>query len=98
MISLKPQHLELIKAIVREYLSGYEVRAFGSRVTGNLKPHSDLDLLVVSKEAVPFRTLALVREAFIDSDLPFRVDVVTGRDIDMASEVVISSTPEKTIP
>ena len=40
------------------------------------KPHSDLDLLIEGKEAIPIRRLHLLEKAFADSDLPFRVDVL----------------------
>ena len=46
------------------------------RANRTAKPSSDLDLVIISDDKIPFRTLALLREAFTDSDLPFRVDVV----------------------
>lgn len=48
MIDIQPQHLEMVEKIFRTYLSGYEVRAFGSRVKGTARPFSDLDLEVMT--------------------------------------------------
>jgi predicted nucleotidyltransferase len=53
------------------------VRAFGSRVTGRgVKKHSDLDLVVIGKAKLAPGITQLVSEAFQESDLPFRVDVL----------------------
>lgn len=59
-----------------------EGRAFGSRVGGRAKPHSDLDMALVGGPAILDLTLAQLEAAFPDSDLPFRVD---GLDWAMSS-------------
>lgn len=76
MIDLRPDHLETVQRILSERVPECEVRAFGSRVTGTAKSYSDLDLAVVGKEELPPDTLRLLKEAFEESDLPFRVDVL----------------------
>ncbi|MCX8049211.1 MAG: nucleotidyltransferase domain-containing protein [Methylohalobius sp.] len=76
MINVNPHHLKTIKRILREHVPDCEVRAFGSRVNGRAKDYSDLDLVVVGDKELPLDTLSLLREAFEDSDLPFRVDVL----------------------
>jgi len=76
VIDIRDDHLEIIKAILKRHVPDAEVRVFGSRVTGTAKDHSDLDLAVVSDGPLDFRTKALLEEAFEESDLPFRVDVV----------------------
>ncbi len=76
MIDLPPTALETVRAILRAHLGGHEVRAFGSRVTGRARRHSDLDLAVMGSEGVSWQTLARLREAFEESDLPIVVDVI----------------------
>jgi predicted nucleotidyltransferase len=76
MIDVRAHHLEIIKAILGRHVPDAEVRAFGSRVSGTAKGHSDLDLAIVGDEPLDFRTKTLLEEAFEESDLPFRVDVV----------------------
>ena len=76
MIDLSPHHLETVKRILAEHLPDCEVRAFGSRATWTAWEYSDLDLAVVSPEPLDRRTSANLREAFAESDLPIRVDVV----------------------
>jgi predicted nucleotidyltransferase len=75
-IDVRPEDLEEVLAILDRHVPGREVRAFGSRVTGKAKPFSDLDLAVLGAEPLPASVLADVREAFRESDLPFKVDVV----------------------
>jgi predicted nucleotidyltransferase len=76
MTNLSRKHLETIKRILAQYVGGCEVRAFGSRVIGPAKEHSDLDLAVVAGNKIQRRAKMLLREAFEESDLPFRVDVI----------------------
>jgi predicted nucleotidyltransferase len=76
MTNVSRKHLETIKRILAEYVGDCEVRAFGSRVIGPAKDHSDLDVAVVARNKIKRRAKMLLREAFEESDLPFRVDVI----------------------
>ncbi len=76
MIDLNPSHLDTVRAILAQHVPDCEVRAFGSRVTWTAKDYSDLDLAVVGRQALDADRLRILREAFEDSSLPFRVDVV----------------------
>lgn len=76
MIDVSPSQLEAIKSILLRHVPGCEVRAFGSRVAGTAKKHSDLDLAVVGDQALSLHAMALLKEAFEESTLPFRVDVL----------------------
>ena len=75
-LDIKPADLETVQAILRRYLSGREVRAFGSRVSGKAKPFSDLDLAVMGSTPLSAAILADLKDAFSESDLPFKVDIV----------------------
>lgn len=70
------KHLGQVKAILKKFLPQSEVRVFGSRVKGAAKPYSDLDLALISHTPISSRTMALMKEAFSESDLPFKVDLV----------------------
>jgi predicted nucleotidyltransferase len=76
MIDLPPHHLETVRAILSRHVPHYEVRAFGSRVSGPAKNYSDLDLAVVAPGKLNADTVRHLKEAFEESDLPFRVDVL----------------------
>lgn len=76
MIDTLPDHLKIIKNILAEHVPDYKVLAFGSRVTWTAKKYSDLDLVIVSAIPLPPLTMALMKEDFSESDLPFKVDVL----------------------
>lgn len=77
MIHVDPRHLAIVRRILQQQIPEYEVWAFGSRVHGRgLKPFSDLDLAVISEQPIDVGRSASLRQALVDSDLPFRVDVV----------------------
>jgi predicted nucleotidyltransferase len=72
-----PEHeLEQVRAILQKYIPGRKVWAFGSRATGGrmLKRFSDLDLAVEGK--LTSLESAELEEAFDESPLPIKVDVV----------------------
>tara|TARA_R110002126_G_scaffold85942_3_gene207620 strand:+ start:95 stop:415 length:321 start_codon:yes stop_codon:yes gene_type:complete len=69
------QWLQVVE-ILQHYLTDYPVWAFGSRVHGTPKPYSDLDLAIISEQPLPLSLLAEVAEAFSESDLPWKVDLV----------------------
>jgi predicted nucleotidyltransferase len=73
---LSANHLAIVRELLQRHLPGVEVRAFGSRAGGNPKPASDLDLIAFSPEPIEPRQYALLADAFAESDLPFKVDVV----------------------
>lgn len=76
MLTLDAHELELVHSILALHVPGAEVRAFGSRVSGTARPYSDLDLLVRDVQPLSLRTIDDLIDAFQESDLPFRVDVV----------------------
>lgn len=75
-VDLRADERSQVLAILERYLPGREVRVFGSRVLGRAKPHSDLDLVVMGEVPALDSVLADLRDAFRESDLPFKVDVL----------------------
>lgn len=55
---------------------------FGSRAAGRGRRYSDLDLAIDAGHPLTLDQLARLSEAFCDSDLPYRVDVVDWRTLD----------------
>ena len=48
---------------------------------GNARKFSDLDLAIINESPLDFATYAGLKDAFSDSDLPFKVDVVDWNNI-----------------
>jgi uncharacterized protein len=76
MIDLPAIHLQTVKDILLKYVSNYEIWVFGSRITGKAKTYSDLDLVIISNASLPLLTMALLKDAFSESALPFKVDIL----------------------
>ncbi len=89
MIDLNPHHLETVRRILAEHVPVCEIRAFGSRATWTAKDYSDLDLAVVGEGPLERRRLARLKEAFEESELPMRVDVLDWHTISARFRAVI---------
>jgi type I restriction enzyme, S subunit len=76
LLDVRADHLKIVQEILRKFVPEREVWAFGSRAKWLAKEYSDLDLCIVGDSALSFRTLGLMQEAFEDSDLPYKVDLV----------------------
>ena len=81
MIDLAPEHLKTVKRILAEIVPDCEVRAFGSRATWTATEHSDLDLAIVSPKPLAWDRRSRLSEAFEESALPIRVDVVDWKSL-----------------
>jgi uncharacterized protein len=71
-IHLTPEEFNIVKTILNKYK--YSFYAFGSRVKGNIKKFSDLDLMY--KDDIPLHILNEIKNDFEESNLPFKVDIV----------------------
>ena len=89
MIDLKPIDVATVNAILAEHVPECEVRAFGSRATWNAKDYSDLDLAVVGDGPLDWRVMGRLKEAFEESNLPMRVDVLDWHAISESFRNVI---------
>jgi predicted nucleotidyltransferase len=81
MINLESQELAIIQKILRQHLPASQVHAFGSRVKNTAKPWSDLDLLIHSPKFLGPEIMGRCREAFENSSLTFRVELVERSQI-----------------
>ncbi|MFN0071919.1 MAG: nucleotidyltransferase family protein [Chloroflexota bacterium] len=75
-IDIRPDHWEIIRTILNEHVPQYDVWAFGSRARGSAKTYSDLDLAVITDTSLALALSAKLADAFSESDLPYKVDVV----------------------
>jgi len=75
-IDIRPEQWRIVRAILQEHVPQFAVWAFGSRVRGTAKPYSDLDLAIITDHSLPLATRASLAEAYSESDLPWKVDVV----------------------
>ncbi|MCP4361561.1 MAG: nucleotidyltransferase domain-containing protein [Chloroflexi bacterium] len=89
MIETTPQELAAVQRLIGDYFPNVEARLFGSRYRGTAKPYSDLDIVLVGKEKLDWLQVSQLREAFAESDLPWRVDVLDWHAISSQFQRVI---------
>lgn len=77
-LDLPQKYLEQVQSLLRTHVPHAEVWAYGSRVTGSSHEASDLDLVLRNPQNLLEETGALsdLKQAFIESSLPIRVDIM----------------------
>ena len=82
-IVLAADHRRLVVDILRAHLPrSTKAWVFGSRATGRARRYSDLDLAIDAGRPLTLDEIAILTEAFSESDLPYRVDLIDWREID----------------
>lgn len=89
---LRPDLLDAVQRILQTHAPQHEVWAFGSRVKGVVKPYSDLDLAIITQQPLALGVLGPLQDAFAESDLPWRVDVVDWACTSPAFRDIIQQT------
>lgn len=72
----------IIKTILEQYKNKYEFYFYGSRVRGNFRPLSDLDILVKSKNNIDLNDIDNIKTFFDESTLPYVVNLSYELDED----------------
>jgi type I restriction enzyme S subunit len=90
-VEMRPDQWDIVQEILRKHVPDHEVWAFGSRARRTAKRYSDLDLAIISETPLPIRQEAMLAEAFSDSDLPWRVDIVDWATTSPAFRAIIEA-------
>ena len=91
-IALSAEQRRIVLAILRANLPPCaRVWAYGSRATGRAGRFSDLDLAIDADRPLSVDETARLREAFTESDLPFRVDLLDWQTIDAGFRLTIAA-------
>lgn len=79
-MDIKPTDLKTLLGLLQKYLPNTLVWAFGSRVKFTANTNSDLDLVafITEKQKMSF---SLLKEAFAESNLTFKVDLHNWNDL-----------------
>ena len=82
-IDITAAHRRLVLDVLRAHLpAGAAAWVFGSRATGRARRYSDLDIAIDAGRRLSLDETAVLAEAFSESDLPYRVDLVDWQAID----------------
>lgn len=93
-LKIQAHELETVLKLLEKFVPTHEIWAFGSRVGGNPKPFSDLDLALIGTNALPLSTRAELNNAFSESDLPWKVDLVDWHGISPEFQKIIQANYE----
>lgn len=80
-IAITADQRKAILALLERHLPGTEAWVYGSRAKRTSNSKSDLDLVVFSTTADQRAGVRDLREAFDESNLPFRVDLFVWDDV-----------------
>lgn len=75
-LAVSDKELSTVRDILARIVPGTEHLAFGSRLGQSYHRYSDLDIAIRADGPIPLSQLSALEEAFAESDLPFRVDIV----------------------
>lgn len=92
LIDISPENWRIVRDILQRHVPDREVWAFGSRAKWTAKEYSDLDIAVIGDEPLSIGVMAELNEAFHESALPFKVDVVDWATITPSFQKVIGSS------
>jgi predicted nucleotidyltransferase len=82
-VDLQPSDRAVLAAILRANLPAYvRVWVFGSRVRGDARRYSDLDLALESNSPLNPDLLVALKEELSESDLTIKVDIVDLRAVE----------------
>lgn len=79
-VDITADQRKTLLALLKRHLPNTTAWAYGSRVKWSARPQSDLDLVVFAKPEHE-RRVSELREAFEESNLPFRVDLLVWRTL-----------------
>jgi type I restriction enzyme S subunit len=91
-LDLSDDQLSEVKSILNTLVPDRRVCAFGSRANGKARLYSDLDIVIYGARPLSLDKLALLREAFDESDLPYKVDIVDYLTISKEFQKIIDKT------
>jgi predicted nucleotidyltransferase len=90
---ITPDELSTVRAILTEHLPrDVRVYVFGSRAGGKPRRFSDLDLSLEGAEPLSLIEMARLREAFEESLLPWKVDLIDRAAVSPAFGRIIDAT------
>ena len=75
-VDIRSDHLAIVLDILARHVPEAEVWVFGSRAKWLARDTSDLDLCIRAAAPIGFAHMGALREAFEESNLPYKVDVV----------------------
>lgn len=94
MICVSSKEFDIIINILHSHIKKGKVYAFGSRYKNNNRKFSDFDIAIDTDEKLSFEFLNILKDAFEESDLPYRVDIIDYNNISDKFKNIVDSCNE----
>ncbi len=91
-LAINDDERRIVLEILDRLIPEYSVWAFGSRAQGRARPFSDLDLAIEGPRPLPPERMDELREAFRESPLPWKVDIVDLQSVADDFQCIIRKT------
>jgi len=95
MIDLEKSLLDEVKKILKTNVPQYKALVFGSRVYGNARKFSDIDIALVGPQKIDWREIEILKDAFSESNLPIAVDIIDFNSVSENFRTMINKKHEK---
>jgi type I restriction enzyme S subunit len=97
LICVSDYEHKIIANIIKKHAHDCDVLAFGSRYKWTVKDYSDLDLAFVlpNGEKMGLKRIGQLEDAFMESELPYRVDVVDYNGVSDEFRSIIDAGNER---
>jgi predicted nucleotidyltransferase len=89
LLDVGKDELAIVKALLVRHVPDATVWVFGSRVKGTAKKFSDLDLCIKADQALGLEATSALAQAFSESDLPWKVDIVDWWSVNDGFKAII---------
>ncbi|SMO81157.1 nucleotidyltransferase family protein [Gracilimonas mengyeensis] len=89
-MNISNKHIRIIDQILNKHFPDARILVFGSRAAGTNSTFSDLDLAIEDRHnTLSSMDIADAKQDFIESDLPFSVDLVDLTKVDEIFKSII---------
>ena len=95
MIAANSVEMEIIHEIIKKHVPDCDVLAFGSRLKWTHNDASDLDLAIKGKNKLDMFLVERIKEDFMESDIPYKVDVLDYYRVSPAFRAIIDAANER---
>jgi predicted nucleotidyltransferase len=75
-VGVTPEQKKILIRMIHEYFPEVQIHFFGSRRSGKHKPSSDLDLCLKADSALDPVRFSKLQAELVESELPFKVDLI----------------------
>lgn len=97
MTAITQHEKDMIIKIIKKHAPNCDILMFGSRLRGTNNQASDLDLALVGKEKLATGVIGHIKEDFMESDIPYKVDVLDYHAVSPEFRKIIDTTNRRFI-